>query len=415
MFQVFIYVGVLVALGGFVMFLRSTDAFLKRDLKLIKPEQYKKILLVHLGWMALSSFGVGFALLGAMLDFEPALMAEPVLQATFGGFLALFFFEWIYSSFALYYFKKDLDEKYKPLLLVSVIFSILPLIVSLWVMSEGTVLITTFPLPKGIPFNDPIITFYALFILSGAVFVYFIADWRLQKDGYRKGYAENIFYVAFPAGILGARLWYVVGQWNTEFANRPFWKVFAMWEGGLAIMGGALFGAIAGILFIYFRRKDITIRHAADIGVPVILLAQGIGRWGNFFNQEVYGAIADVADWSFLPTFIQRQMTIDGQFRVPLFLIESIINITGYFVIRFAIGTGLKKYIVPGDLAMAYPIWYGITRVIMEPLRDPTYIMNNLWSYYWGMIFAGLGVLGIVALHLFHHFQNNKKTPIKPA
>jgi len=173
MFQVFIYVGVLVALGGFVMFLRSTDAFLKRDLKLIKPEQYKKILLVHLGWMALSSFGVGFALLGAMLDFEPALMAEPVLQATFGGFLALFFFEWIYSSFALYYFKKDLDEKYKPLLLVSVIFSILPLIVSLWVMSEGTVLITTFPLPKGIPFNDPIITFYALFILSGAVFVYF--------------------------------------------------------------------------------------------------------------------------------------------------------------------------------------------------------------------------------------------------
>jgi phosphatidylglycerol:prolipoprotein diacylglycerol transferase len=180
-------------------------------------------------------------------------------------------------------------------------------------------------------------------------------------------------------------------------------------------MGGALFGAIAGILFIYFRRKDITIRHAADIGVPVILLAQGIGRWGNFFNQEVYGAIADVADWSFLPTFIQRQMTIDGQFRVPLFLIESIINITGYFVIRFAIGTGLKKYIVPGDLAMAYPIWYGITRVIMEPLRDPTYIMNNLWSYYWGMIFAGLGVLGIVALHLFHHFQNNKKTPIKPA
>lgn len=414
MYQAMVYVGALIALGGLFLFLQASGKFIKTPLN--RNLNYKKILWTHLGWMALSSAGLGLTTLGATLNFPTPIGTEPILQAAFGGFLFMFFIQWLYASWALYNYKKDLDEKYRPVVLYSLIFTILPVIVSLWVMTEGLTPITTFPLPKGIPAADPVVTFYALFILTGAVFVYYLADLQLQAEGYRKGYAENVFYIAFPAGILGARIWYVIGQWGTEFAGQPWWKIFAMWEGGLAIMGGALFGAIAGIIFILLRRKDITLRHAADIGVPIILVAQGIGRWGNFFNQEVYGAIADVADWSFLPSFIKEQMIIGGQFRIPLFLIESIINITGYLVIRFAIGKGLKKWIVPGDLAMVYPIWYGLTRVIMEPMRDPTYIMDNLWSYYWGMIFAGIGVLGIIAMHLFDHYQKkNPKTPTKAA
>ena len=407
-YQILIYGGALVALGGFVLFARAVSQFLK--LNLSGKIDYKKQLTIHLGWMALSSLGLGLSLLGMTLDHTPALSADFVLQATFGGFLTVFFFEWIYACFALYNYKKDLDGKYKPVVLVSLIFSILPLIVSFWVLTEGLFPIVTFPLPKGIPFDDPLVTFYAMFILSGAVFVYYLCDLQLQAEGYPKGYGENVFYVAFPAGILGARLWYVVGQWNSEFAGQSFWKIFKIWEGGLAIMGGALFGALAGVLFIIFRRKEITLRHAMDIGVPSILVAQGIGRWGNFFNQEVFGAKADVADWAFLPSFIKEQMTVDGFFRVPLFLIESFINVTGYIIIRFAIGKGLKKYLVPGDLAMIYPIWYGITRVIMEPMRDPTYIMDNLWSYYWGAIFAGLGILGIVALHVLDYLKKKRQS-----
>jgi len=414
MYQAMIYVGALIALGGFFLFLQATGKIVKKPFT--KDLNYKKILWTHLGYMGLSSAGLGLAALGATLNFPTPIGTEPILQATFGAFLAMFFIEWLYASWVLYNYKKDLDEKYRPVVLYSLIFTILPVIVSFWVMTEGLTPITAFPLPQGIPSNDPIITFYALFILTGAVFVYYLADLQLQSEGYRKGYAENVFYIAFPAGILGARIWYVIGQWNTEFAGQPWWKVFAMWEGGLAIMGGALFGAIAGIIFIVLRRKEITLRHAMDIGVPIILVAQGIGRWGNFFNQEVYGAIADVADWSFLPSFIKEQMIIGGQFRVPLFLIESIINITGYLVIRFAIGKGLKKWIVPGDLAMSYPIWYGLTRVVMEPLRDPTYIMDNLWSYYWGMIFAGIGGVGIVLLHVYDHYKKTTpKTPTKAA
>jgi phosphatidylglycerol:prolipoprotein diacylglycerol transferase len=220
--------------------------------------------------------------------------------------------------------------------------------------------------------------------------------------GKKKGFIEDVFIIAFPAGILGSRLWYVWGQWQLEFANQPFWKIFAVWEGGLAIMGGALGGALAGVLYVYFKRKDIPIIKALDLAVPTILVAQAIGRWGNFFNQEVYGAIADVDAWMWLPTFIREQMTINGSFRIPLFLIESMINLSGYFVIRFGIGEGLKRFLKQGDLALMYLVWYGLTRGIMEPLRNPIYNMGNSgdWSFIWGWVFFSVGILAIIANHM---------------
>jgi phosphatidylglycerol:prolipoprotein diacylglycerol transferase len=171
-------------------------------------------------------------------------------------------------------------------------------------------------------------------------------------------------------------------------------------------MGGAVGGALAGILYVFFRRKDIKIIQALDFAVPTILVAQAIGRWGNFFNQEVFGLPADVNDWAFLPTLIQQQMTITlngvTEFRVPLFLIESMINLTGYFVIKYAIGQGLKSYRVPGDLALMYLVWYGLTRGIMEPLRNPFYKMGNsgYWSLIWGWVFFAVGIIAIMINHL---------------
>jgi hypothetical protein len=226
MYQAMVYVGALIALGGLFLFLQASGKFIKTPLN--RNLNYKKILWTHLGWMALSSAGLGLTTLGATLNFPTPIGTEPILQAAFGGFLFMFFIQWLYASWALYNYKKDLDEKYRPVVLYSLIFTILPVIVSLWVMTEGLTPITTFPLPKGIPAADPVVTFYALFILTGAVFVYYLADLQLQAEGYRKGYAENVFYIAFPTGILGARIWYVIGQWGTEFAGQPWWKIFAM-------------------------------------------------------------------------------------------------------------------------------------------------------------------------------------------
>jgi prolipoprotein diacylglyceryl transferase len=264
-----------------------------------------------------------------------------------------------------------------------------------------------YPLPKGIPFDNPLVTFYALFIMIGAFTAYWLSERAFIKKGFPRGYLEDIFLIAFPAGILGARLWYVWGQWEVEFANGPFLRIFYVWEGGLAIMGGALLGAIAGMTYVYFKKRDINLLDGVDVVLPTILVAQAIGRWGNFFNQEVYGAATET--WTWLPSFIQSQMTIAGEFRVPLFLIESFINLSGYFVLVYLVGDGLKKWRYKGDIGLLYPVWYGLTRVILEPLRDAQYIMFNFWSFFWGIAFVVLGLLGIVINHYIQDQLLKKK------
>jgi phosphatidylglycerol:prolipoprotein diacylglycerol transferase len=161
---------------------------------------------------------------------------------------------------------------------------------------------------------------------------------------------------------------------------------------------------------VFYKRKDIDIIQAVDWVVPTILVAQAIGRWGNFFNQEVYGDVADVSNWMWLPTFIREQMTIGGQFRIPLFFIESMINLTGFVVLRFGMGVGLARWIKKGDIALGYLVWYGLTRGIMEPLRDPTYNMGNQgqWSVIWGWLFFAIGLSAIIVNHLV---QAKKVTP----
>lgn len=377
---------------GLRQFLRTLPTF--KSVRLTKPT------LLDLGqrhvlWMLLTAAGVGFLALSVVLEAEASLFF-----AFFFAFLSILAGLWVVTA---WYLKQhqSLDAQYQPMLTTNLILFIFPTVIFFFLALEAIEPGLTYPLPKGIPFEQPIATFYAAFILTGAYLAYALSEREFIKMGKKKGYVEDIFLVAFPAGILGARLWYVWGQWDLEFVGQPLWKIFAVWEGGLAIMGGALGGALAGILYVYFKRKDINIIQAIDIGVPTILLAQAIGRWGNFFNQEVYGAIADVQSWSWLPTFIQQQMTINGSFRVPLFLIESVINFSGYFVIRYGVGQGLKSFIKPGDQALTYLVWYGLTRGIMEPLRNPTYNMGNdgNWSFLWGWIFFASGLVLILLNH----------------
>jgi prolipoprotein diacylglyceryl transferase len=346
--------------------------------------------------MGVSGIGLGLLALALVLGTD----ANPVLSFIFPVITVLALL-WVLTTATLLRDKK-VSPVYEPMMLTNFILFIFPVVFGVYLGLEAIAPALTYPLPKGIPFANPLVTFYAVFILSGAFLAYTVADYSFVKLGKKKGFVEDVFIIAFPAGILGARLWYVWGQWSLEFADQPLWKIFAIWEGGLAIMGGALGGALAGILYVFIKRKDINIIQAIDIAVPTILLAQAIGRWGNFFNQEVYGAIADVNQWMWLPTLIREQMTINGSFRVPLFFIESMINLSGFFVIRYGVGRGLQRFIRPGDQALMYLVWYGLTRGIMEPLRNPLYNMGNAgdWSLIWGWVFFATGLLAILLNHL---------------
>lgn len=322
-------------------------------------------------------------------------------------------------SFVVHFYKfKPVNYLVRKSFLV-VIFSGIIALITIFLLLDGFVYldIITFPLMNKIYFNkanDTGIAFYALFILAGALVSYFLSDHEIYKKYKRHGLLENVFYVAFPAGIIGARIWYVIGEWHTF--KDDLIRIFYIWEGGLAIMGGALLGIIVGVLFVKFKRKEISLLYTVDVVIPTILLAQAIGRWGNFFNQEVYGfKLANMDGYFFLPEFIKRNMFIEGSYRVPLFLIEGVVNVLGFFVLRYGIGEGLKKWKLPLDIAFGYATWYGLTRVVMEPLRDPLYNMgqNGSWSYIWGIVFAVAGILAIVINHLIHHFAKNKKVVAK--
>ncbi len=334
-----------------------------------------------------------------------------------------------FISFIVHYYKKGLSAKLDKILFITLMVSIPLLITFFFFLTNGYAdyLNLLKPLAKAIDFSIGLvypgntggnIAFYAICILSGAIFVYFLCDHKMYVQYGKHGLFESTFLIAFPAGIIGARIAYVIGNWGLEFAGQPFWKVFAIWEGGLTILGGAIGGIVVGVLWFMWRNKGYSIFVALDIAVPSILLAQAIGRWGNFFNCEVYGGLVPDTYWTWLPKIIFNNMhfsnngamTASGMMHAPLFYIEGLTNTLGYFVLAHLFGNCLKKYTEPGDAAIGYLIWYGFTRVFMEPIRDPAYNMGNdgYWSWFWSIIFVAAGIILIVGNHIIRHFINKK-------
>lgn len=276
-------------------------------------------------------------------------------------------------------------------------------------------------LPESFGIGNFQITFYSLFILTGALLALFIGMIRVKKLGYKPSRLENIFLVAFPAGLVGARLWYVICTWGEYFL--PVFEKQGFWAGlgnivgitsegikiaGLAIQGGAFLGIIAGVWFVLKFRKEMKPLDVADVCIPGILLAQAIGRWGNFFNQEVYGHVVDPSGWEWIGSWFIDQMTINGSFRLPLFLIEGSINIVGFIVLTFISHKKLKKVILPGVAAFGYFLWYGTVRAILEPLRDPIDIMGDYISVKSSIAFIIIGVIGIAFIYLYHYYLKKK-------
>lgn len=337
-------------------------------------------------------------------------------------------------SFILHYYVKPTNKEIKLDKILFIILMVLfPLMfVFIFLLSEGFANYLVYPLPNGINFTQGFvtptkgsanITFYALCILSGAVYVYLLCDHKFYIQYGKHGVLESTFFVAFPAGIIGARIFYVIGQFSSEFLPRfqdgEWWSIFAIWEGGLTILGGAITGIAVGVAWFMWRNKGYNIFYCIDIIVPTILIAQAVGRWGNYFNCEVHGVLTDVEYWKWLPTVIWKNMTYSsvngfaptGKMYVPLFLIEGIVNFLGYFVLAHLFGHPLRKYTEYGDLAFGYIIWYGLTRVFMEPLRDTAFNMgaDGYWSWVWSMMFVLVGSLAIAGNHLIRYLINKKE------
>lgn len=238
------------------------------------------------------------------------------------------------------------------------------------------------------------ITWYALLIMTGALIAYEISKRNLLKAGYKINDIENVFYGALAFGFLGARLWYVLFSNLGSYLQNPL-SIFAIWQGGLAIQGGLIGGAL--FCYFYMKKKRINFMQAADLIVPNILIAQALGRWGNFFNQEAYGNPVSESFISNFPKFIQEGMHIGDVYYHPTFLYESIANIIGWVLIVLILKrvNKLKR----GDLAYAYLMWYGVTRFFIEGLRTDSLMFLGLrMAQITSIIFVIVGLLGYFGL-----------------
>ncbi len=251
-----------------------------------------------------------------------------------------------------------------------------------------------FPNIKTIIAIGPItITWYAFLMLSGALSAYVISIRTLKKWGYQTDIFEDFFYYMFPIGIIGARIYYVIFEWEM-YASDPM-RIFYIWEGGLAIHGGIIAATLFGLW--YFRKRAVDGLRIMDAIFPNVLLAQAIGRWGNFINQEAYGRIVSESYYDLFPGFIKDQMYIAGEYREPTFLYESMANLFGWVLITFVYQKlGRKKR---GDLTYAYLCWYGVVRFWIESMRSDALMVGSLkMAQVISLIGVAIGILGLLGV-----------------
>ena len=229
-----------------------------------------------------------------------------------------------------------------------------------------------------------IIHFYALFILLGIALAVAIGNRRWQAQGGQKSVILDIALWAVPIGILGARIFHVLTHFNYYFhAGANPLDVFKIWEGGLAIYGGLIFGVLGA--WLGARNAGMRFLAVADALAPGILVAQAIGRLGNYFNQELFG----------LPTALPWGLQIDsknaaypagfpdGVLFHPTFLYELVWNLLGFAIIVFVLQRFMN--LKNGRMLAIYLVYYSIGRAFIESIRiDPSDyylgLRTNVWS-----------------------------------
>lgn len=216
------------------------------------------------------------------------------------------------------------------------------------------------------------IYWYSIFIFLGI----FIGCMFILRESKRQKINEefiiNLIFYGVIFGLIGARLYYVA--FNLDYYLKYPLEILEIWNGGLAIHGGIIAGLIAVI--VYCRKYKVKTLKVLDILVVGLIIGQAIGRWGNFFNGEAYGAITTLESLKNLsiPQFVIDGMHISGAYHQPTFLYESIWNMTGFIALLIV---RRYKYLKNGQLTGVYLIWYSIGRFIIEGMRTDSLMLGN--------------------------------------
>ncbi len=233
----------------------------------------------------------------------------------------------------------------------------------------------------------------SLGLFLGMTVAYLLAK---NKNRFLPDEIINVALIALPFGIIGARLYYVLFRW--DYYSQHIGEIFAIRDGGLAFHGGLILGIIAGIIYCHIRK--IPLGHILDCCGPALLLGQGIGRWGNFFNQEAHGGTVSETFIRHFPDFIQKGMLIDGNYYHPTFLYEFLWNML-FFVIIMLLWNKYKER--QGTMFSLYLIGYSLGRFWIEGLRTDSLMLGSL------RIAQVVSMVGILAGLLFLFLSVKKR------
>ena len=192
------------------------------------------------------------------------------------------------------------------------------------------------------------VPWYSVLIVSAIVIGLSLCGHEQKRLKLPADLAIDLALCLIPSAIVGARLYYVAFSWDV-FAADPL-RILRIWEGGLAIYGGILGGAIALLLFCAVRHMPLL--QLADVLVPALALGQGIGRWGNYFNMEAYGRLITNPQWQFFPAAVLIPVDSGYEWHMATFFYESCVDVLIFLV-----------------------LWFGIGRAVIEGLR-----MDSLYS-----------------------------------
>ena len=217
------------------------------------------------------------------------------------------------------------------------------------------------------------IRWYGILIASAMA----LGLWLAARDATRRGErSEELLKAtefALIGGLVGARLYYVA--FNLDYYQaQTWWRIFAVWEGGLAIHGGLIAGLLAGGLYVWSR--GLPLLTYLDIVAPYMPLGQAIGRWGNFFNEEAFGRPTDLPWKLYISEPRRPPQFLDAEYFHPTFLYESLWNLGVFALLYWALRRRLEDR--PGALTLAYFALYSIGRFIVEGFRIDSLMLGSL-------------------------------------
>lgn len=244
------------------------------------------------------------------------------------------------------------------------------------------------------------IYWYGILLTAGAIIAAYVASREAKRRGEDPEHAWNGLLLCLVFGIIGARLYHIISSptgspigW--DYYRRNPLAIFAIWQGGLGIYG-AVIGGVLG-LYIYTRYNRLNFWRWADIGAPGLILAQAIGRWGNYFNQELYGYPTDLP-WGIYIAPEHRLPGLEAYERFhPTFFYESLWNLLVFIALMYV----PRRYgdrLLDGDILCLYAILYPLGRFFIEMQRPDAWMIGRIAA---AQIVAILAIVASVGLMLY--------------